>query len=336
MDKIAILIPFFNEEEYIEKVYNSLMQFKIPNEAIVNFFFIDGASNDNSVKILKTLINNNSNIKIINNPKRYPAQGINKVIRSINSDYIMRLDCHSIYPNDYLLNCYKLIKKTKATNVGGVIITKPGGDNFSAKIVQCITTHKFGVGNSSFRTEDKIGETDTVPFGFFNASIFKKIGYFNEKLIRCQDYEFNRRIIKNGGKIYSDSKIYCEYYNQKSFFKFLLKQKNLEGPYNIYMWYLAPYSFAIRHSVTGLFVLGLLLGWISYFIFKPLFYIYLTVLSLYFILSIISSIQLSLRYKDTKLLIILPFCFFLFHFFHGIGLIKGYILLITNKAPIFK
>ena len=63
-------------------------------------------------------------------------------------------------------------------------------------------SHPFGVGNSTFRTgssEEK--KVDTVPFGFFKKSIFKKVGLFNENLLRAQDYELNSRIVNGGGDL---------------------------------------------------------------------------------------------------------------------------------------
>ena len=96
--------------------------------------------------------------------------------------------------------------ETNVDNVGGYIITKKFNNSLEANIVQSVVTHKFGVGNSGFRVGRKDGLVDTVPFGFFKRNIFDIVGMYNEKLIRAQDYEMNRRIVKEGGKIWFSNK----------------------------------------------------------------------------------------------------------------------------------
>ena len=93
-----------------------------------------------------------------------------------------------------------------------MIISEPGNDSYSAALVQSLTTHWFGVGDSGFRTNAKEGPSDTVPYGFFDKRIFKKIGLYDERLVRAQDYEMNNRIIKNNGLIWLNPKIFF-YYN---------------------------------------------------------------------------------------------------------------------------
>ena len=70
------------------------------------------------------------------------------------------------------------------------------------KSISYVLSSKFGVGNSKFRTNSKSGYVDTVPFGTFKKEIFDKIGYFDERLERNQDSEFNNRIVRKEGKIY--------------------------------------------------------------------------------------------------------------------------------------
>ena len=332
--KIDIVVPVFNEEKYLDNCITSILNFILFNNCTIVIYIVDGLSTDNTKKIALQYESKFINVKYILNPQKIQSCALNKIIEIGDGDYILRLDAHSIYPNDYLFNCYNISYQTSADNVGGIIITLPGGSNFEAKIVQAITTHKFGVGNSDFRTIEKVGNSDTVPFGFFKKSIFYKIGNFDERLTRCQDYEFNRRIIANGGKIWMNSKICAEYYNQPTLLGFYKKQLFNEAPFNPYMWYLAPYSFAFRHVITGFFTLGVILGLFLSFISNIFSIVYFLTLLFYFTLGIISSIQQSIKYKNFILIFILPFCFFLFHFLHGFGIIIGAMKLITKTAPI--
>ncbi len=232
---------------------------------------------------------------------------------------------------------YETSKKYNADYTGGIIKTIPWNKSFSASLVQALTTHKFGVGNSGFRTSVKFnGESDTASFGLFKKDVFEKHGLFNEKLIRCQDYELNRRIKKNGGKIWMNSDAIVNYKNKKSLSSFLRKQFFYEAPYNAYMWYIAPYTFSFRHSITLFFSVGILGGAILSQFISFLAYIYFSVILLYFILAEFSSIQQAMRYKKLSHVIFLPICFFLYHFFHGLGTLVGFINLIFHRSPVQK
>ncbi len=73
MKKISIVTPCFNEEENVYECYN---QIKILfNNELANYIyehiFIDNASTDNTVKILKDIAKNDKNIKIIINSRNF-------------------------------------------------------------------------------------------------------------------------------------------------------------------------------------------------------------------------------------------------------------------------
>jgi succinoglycan biosynthesis protein ExoA len=166
------------------------------------------------------------------------------------------MDVHSRYPLNYLLLCYETALRTRADNVGGVVVAQAEPNAYSAELVQALTTHWFGVGNSGFRLGARESPADTVPYGFFRRDLVERIGWFDERLVRAQDYEFNRRIRASGGIIWLNPEIEIYYYNKSTLGEFYSKQMLLDAPYNADMWYLAPHSFAVRHAVTALSLRG--------------------------------------------------------------------------------
>jgi glycosyltransferase involved in cell wall biosynthesis len=273
-------------------------------------------------------------ISLIDNPGRLQAQGLNVGIARAAGEWIMRLDAHAIYPPDYLRLCYETARRTGADNVGGGCTTLPGDSSFGAKVVQALTTHRFGVGNSGFRTSAPEGPRDTVPFGFFRRDVFNRAGLFDERLERAQDYEFNRRIARRGGTVHFSPTIRSTYYNLPSFLGFLKKQATKQGPFNAYMWYLAPYTFATRHAVTGLFALFFWSGAVLASTSPLLAAGYACVLLLYLALALISGIQQAVRFRDWRLALSLPPAFFLFHMVHGTGVLAGLARLALRASPV--
>ena len=63
--KISVIIPVYNEERYVEEIISRVHIVNIEKEIIV----VDDGSNDNSLKIIKSL--KFKNIKIIENSKNY-------------------------------------------------------------------------------------------------------------------------------------------------------------------------------------------------------------------------------------------------------------------------
>ena len=334
---ITVAITCYNEEKFIERSVRSALAFNKPDGEDVEIFVVDGMSDDNTRTILKKLQNEFTELQLIDNPRRYQVHGINLAIERSNGEYLAWLGAHAVYPVDYLAVLYQTSLRTGADNVGGVLTTQPGSSSYSAHLVQAISTHRFGVGSSGFRVGHRKEEfTDTVPFGFYKMSIFRRIGRFDERLIRCQDYELNRRIIKNGGKILVNPDVKVIYYNQPSLGRFLKKQIIQQGPYNPYAWYIAPHSYNFRHAVSAVFTGSVIIGIVLSLFFVWARIVLFSVVGLYLLLALISSIQQAVRYKKPADIIILPFSFLAFHVSHGLGVLMGLFKLMLRVAPVQK
>ena len=334
MDKISIIITVRNEEYFIKQCIQSIKDFKSDNLFTTEILMIDGISTDNTRQIIEKL--HLDNVKIIDNPKITQALGFNLGVKHANGNWIAWLGALSVYPSDYLLGLFSSANRSKSEYTGGIIETVPNNENYNASVVQALTTHKFGVGNSGFRTGAKEGYADTASYGLFNKNIFSEIGFLDERLIRAQDYEFNARIRRFGGKVWLNPNLVVKYTNQLNLSLFLKKQFFKEAPYNTYMWYLAPYTFAYRHAITGVFSLGIIAGGVLSYYFFPIRIIYTGVLGFYFLLACVSAVQQALRYKKPLHFITLPLCFFSYHFSHGLGVLTGIVKLLLGISPVQK
>jgi glycosyltransferase involved in cell wall biosynthesis len=293
-------------------------------------------STDGTREIVRQHAQQDRRIALIDNPKRFQSAALNVGISRGTGDFVLRLDAHSFYPADYLANCLATATRTGAENTGGIVITLRRGDSYQARLVQALITHKFGVGNSGFRTGAPEGPADTVPYGFFRKSVFERVGLFDERLVRAQDYEMNRRIIVAGGKIWRNPKIAVSYYPQPDFRSFISKQFRYEAPYNAYMWYLAPYAFAVRHAVTAIFATGVMGGFVLSPFSEIVKIVFGITMAIYFTIAILSAIGQGMRFKEPRHVLFLPVCFFLYHFLHGLGVISGLLHLATGHAPVQK
>jgi len=294
---------------------------------------VDGMSNDSTRQILSSWCQRQANLRILDNPQRIVPTAMNIGIRAARGRWIIRLDAHAEYLADYFTRCLNTSQRVDADNVGGGVTTLSSDDSIQGKLVRALTTHRFGVGNAGFRIGAPEGPADTVVFGCYRREVFERIGLYNERLVRNQDYELNRRLLKAGGLIWHNPEIRARYYNQDSLIG-LLRQAFGTGQWNTWMWYIAPYSFAWRHAAPLGFVLALFSGFLLSFIAPPLGrFTLISIVIPYFVLALLSSVQQSARY-GFWLLPVLPFLFLAYHLAYGLSEVWGIFLLSIKRAPV--
>ncbi|MDR2086126.1 MAG: glycosyltransferase family 2 protein, partial [Dysgonamonadaceae bacterium] len=168
----------------------------------------------------------------------------------------------------------------------------------------------------------KITEVDTVPFGCYKKEVFQKYGLYNEKLVRNQDIELNKRIKRDGGKIVLIPDTYCIYYARETF-QSLMKNNYQNGKWNILTVYYTKMfdSLSIRHFVPMLFVLSLLLPLMFSFVYSPL--LFLSMLSVLIYMALIFLISLKIALTKKLHLVYLIATFMCLHFSYGLGSLAG-------------
>ncbi len=336
MPKICVIIPCRNEAQYLENCLRAVLAFELPPRVSIEVCVLDGLSTDATATIAQKLAKEDSRVRYLLNKQVTQGCAVNTAVLEVNADFYLWLGAHCDFPIDYLAKCFDTIERKRADVVGGICETRAGSGKYGAAIVQALTTHWFGIGGGEFRIGGPEHEVDTVPYPMFRARVFRAVGLMDERLVRAQDYEFNRRIAAAGGLVWQNPQIRVVYYNQPSFRQFLAKQIWVEAPYNAYLWFLAPYAFSLRHAVTAAFcaflfascVLAILVPW-SKWVSGP-------VLALYAVGAAASAVQQAIRYRRPSLVLTLPPSFFAFHFAHGVGVIVGAIRLLLGLAPVQK
>lgn len=307
LNNVTIIIPCYNEEKFIGKCLDSVIEQDYPKENI-EVLVIDGMSDDGTRDIVNGYIEKYNNIRIIDNPAGIVPNALNLGIKSAKGEIIIRIDGHSTYAPDYIRKCVEILKRTGADNVGGPM--KPIGDDYFSNSVVLAHNYLFGLGGAKFHNPSYEGYADTVYLGCWKRDVFNKYGYFNELLARNQDIEHNARIRKGGGKIFLTPEI-KSYYYCRSNLKDLWVQNFRNGYWNIKTTKVAPGTLSLRHFVPLIFILSILTTWI----FLPL---WLSIIGGYLFINIISSILISIK-NGLKYFLVLPIIFITLHFSYGIG-----------------
>ena len=169
-------------------------------------------------------------------------------------------------------------------------------------------------------------------YGCWKRSVFKRIGDFDEELVRNQDDEHNLRLTRAGGKIYQSPRI-RSWYHVRGSLKALFRQYMQYGYWKalVIRKHQAPASF--RHLVPGTFVGSLcLLAALGVF-WSAAFWAALGLITLYCFGAFALSVIIAAR-TQWVLLPALPVVIWCFHFGYGYGFLRGILdLVLLHNAP---
>lgn len=326
---LSVICPIYNEEKYIVNCIESIVAQDYPKNQL-EVIFADGMSSDRTRDIIAEYAVRHPYIRLIDNPKRIVPTALNTAIAVSRGDVIMRLDAHTSYPTNYFSALVQALKRTGADNVGAVCKTDVLNKTSKTLAIRAVLAHPLGVGNSAFRTGiDGEKEVDTVPFGCWRRDVFNRFGHFDERLIRNQDIEFNKRIKIGGGKIIIIPETYSVYYARETFSK-LAKNNYDNGMWNILtVWYTKQLkSLSIRHFIPLLFLCSLFFPLIICIFWHPA--IWVAVFSALLYVCSISYFSIRLAVYEHLNLFYLMSTFVILHFSYGYGSFSSFFSIIKK------
>lgn len=325
---ITVVCPIYNEEKYIARCIESIMEQDYP-KSDMEVLFVDGMSTDHTRAIIEEYLPRCPYLRVIDNPQRIVPYAMNAGIKAAKGDVIIRLDAHALYPSNYFSELVRKLYELNADNVGAVCRTLPANDTPKCKAIASALSSAFGMGNSYFRIGAKeIKQVDTVPFGCYRKDVFDRIGLYDNDLVRNQDDELNARLIKHGGKIYLIPYIVVDYFARdtikktgKMFYQYGLYKplvnKKLGSP------------ATIRQFFPLAFVLGLIFGLILSILIKYILISYVVVVTMYFLLALMFSLK---SYSSISQVMWQIATYFTIHLNYGWGYLVGIYKILTKTS----
>ena len=320
--KISVVIPCLNEEKHIETCIRSILDNGYPQE-LLEIIVIDGESSDNTIPILKKMQSEFNQIAILVNSKKITPVSLNMGLKHATSPYVLIASAHSSFDPNYIQILKDAIQNTKdAIGVGGPMKTLVKNETATSCAIREILQHRFGVGNSTFRTgsPEKVA-VDTVPFGLYKTKSLLAVGGYNERLVRNHDMELSKRLCEKGGKIYLIPETSCNYFARESYAQ-MTSNNYKNGKWNMLTVFITRRftSLSLRHFIPMFFILSLIIPSFLSLFFCP--FIYLTMVS--FLMYLLGIIYFSLTIKSNKTSFLYLFIGFMsLHFSYGIGSLIG-------------
>lgn len=205
---VSVVVPCRNEIRYIRAFLDSATRQEL-GHIRMEILIADGMSDDGTQQVLAGFLEKFPFFRVIENPEQVASTGLNRTIREARGEIIIRMDAHTQYAPNYVRSCVEVLEETNADNVGGPALTL--ADGYLAQAIACAFQSRFARGGAKCRDPRYEGPVDSVPYGCWRKSTLERIGSFDEKLVRSQDYELNARIISCGGTVWQSPKIISWY-----------------------------------------------------------------------------------------------------------------------------
>ena len=251
---ISVVLPIRNEADKIEACLRAVVGQSYP-AYLTEILVVDGMSEDGTREVVAGLAERYPNIRLLDNPGRIVPTGMNAALRLARGEIVVRVDGHCVIDPNYVANCVRHLENKEVAGVGGPMRTI--GETELSESIAIGMSSKFGVGNSSFRTE--AGATkfvDTVPFPAYLRSVIDQVGFYDEELVRNQDDEYNYRVREAGGKILLADDVRSVYYSRGSYAR-LWRQYFEYGFWKVRVLQKHPRQMSARQFVPPAFVAGL-------------------------------------------------------------------------------
>ncbi|HAF61782.1 MAG TPA: glycosyltransferase family 2 protein [Anaerolineaceae bacterium] len=318
LPSVSLLVAVRNEAEHIEDLIASIKAQEYPADKL-EVIILDGGSTDGTREIVKALIKEHANYRLIGNPKTIQSAAWNLGLDVCRGEIISIVSGHVILAPDYVSKAVATLQRTCADMVGGTIravsATRVG------EAIALAMSHPFGVGGARHRYTEREEETDSVFMGFCHRSVYEEIGVYDEELVRNQDDEFSYRLTKAGGRILCNPEI-KSYYHSRSTYQSLWKQYFQYGYYKVRVLQKHPKQMSLRQFVPLGFVLALLLTSLLA-LFTPWGWFALVgLVGVYTFANLLASFLIAKR-EGWRYFWPLPLAFATIHLSYGLGFLIG-------------
>lgn len=200
---VSVLIPVLNEEQHIRESVAAMLAQEL--DGTFELIFADGRSADRTREILDELAAGDPRIRVLDNPGRQTASGLNICLRAARGEFVARMDAHTYYPPRYLAAGIERLRQGGTEWVSGPQVPQPTG-SISRAVAIALGTW-LGRGGSRKWGEDGADggeerDLDTGVFGgVWRRAAVLDIGGWDERWPINQDSEMAARFLRRGVRL---------------------------------------------------------------------------------------------------------------------------------------
>ena len=319
MITISFIVVAYNAAASLPLLLGDLRAQTLPPEQL-EVLLVDSASTDGTRRVMEQFSAGAPfPVRVLENPRRWLASGINIALRAASGDAVIRLDAHARIPADFLMKSLRALEQGEDI-VGGCVSGAQPSTPWEA-VMHALDTSRFCGGAAPFRNSGEARYVDTLAYALYRREVYDRVGPYDERLRRTEDNEIHYRMRKAGYRFCFSPEI-ISYHAARPTLRGQLRQKWGNGYWIGRTMHIQPHCFAPRHLIPALFVLALL----SCLLLLPLARWPLALLlCTYALTDLIFSVKGALCEKMGRLLTLctLPLLFPLVHIVYGAGTLLG-------------
>lgn len=212
--RCLIVIPCLNEAPYLEHLVRQLE----PTLAglTATLVVVDGGSSDGTRDIARRLAVAVPNMHVLDNPKRIQSAAINLAVATFGAehDYLIRVDAHGTYPDDY---CRVLVQEALETGADSVVVAMQTiGFGTFQKATAVAQNSVLGNGGAKHRVGAESHWTDHGHHALMRIAAFRAIGGYDEAFTANEDAEYDYRLHRAGYRVWMTARTSMVYYPRAS------------------------------------------------------------------------------------------------------------------------
>jgi succinoglycan biosynthesis protein ExoA len=198
----SVLMPVLNEEADIAASMSAMLAQRFGGE--LEFLVVDGGSSDRTREIVAALAAHDPRIRLLDNPRRTTASGLNVALSHARGRWVARMDAHTEYPTRYIALGVQRLERGGTRWVSGPPIPV-GRGAVSRAVVLALRTPLGRGGSRKWATET--GDDHEYPLdagvfaGVWERSTVLEYGGWDEHWLRNQDSEMAGRFQARGERL---------------------------------------------------------------------------------------------------------------------------------------
>lgn len=200
-------MPVLNEERHLRHAVQAVLAQRLDEP--VEVVLAVGPSTDATQAVADALAAEDQRVVVVANPSGRTPDALNAALRRSTKQVVARVDGHGILSEGYLATALETLRRTGAANVGGIMDAV--GETDFEKAVAIAMKSPIGVGGARFKLGGAEGESETVYLGVFDRTWLQRIGGYDPRFTRAQDWEMNYRIRQAGGLVWFTPRLRVEY-----------------------------------------------------------------------------------------------------------------------------
>jgi len=326
---VSVIIACRNEERFISRCLESIFASDYSQDRL-EVLVIDGCSTDGTRAVVEAWSIKHPSIRLFTNPQKITPVAFNIGVDHAKGDLIMIMSAHATYDPAAIGNCVRHSFGYNADNVGGIWKIEARESGLIADTIVVALSHPFGVGGGLYRTTKghDFRWVDTAAFGCYRREVFRRIGKYNEQLLRNQDLELNLRLKMSGGATLLAPDVVI-HYSARTDIRTFCKHSFQDG-----LWVILSFAYSEimpvswRHLVPLAFVSSMIMFGAAAMAIKPAAYAFVAIAGLYACTNLVYSLTTAIRQRKIGLLFVLPAIFTLLHLSYGFGSLWGCVKLI--------